>query len=103
MFAARREGLRRYGALASEYAGAFEDKWQHGRRPAGEPLLGTADIQSMTDLIGSSDVVRDMKPTPLTMRVLIALVAATALPFLPLALIELPFREVVSRVLSMML
>jgi hypothetical protein len=37
------------------------------------------------------------------MRVLIALVAATALPFLPLALIELPFREVVSRVLSMML
>ena len=103
MFAARRDGLRRYGALASEYAGAFEDKWQHGRRPAGEALLGTADIQSMTDLIGSNDVVRDMKPTPLTMRVFIALVAATALPFLPLALIELPFREVVSRVLSMML
>jgi hypothetical protein len=101
MVVARRDGLRRYGTLSSEYVEEFENKWQHGTRPAGEALVGSA--QSLADLAGSSDVVREMKSFPFDMRVLVLLVAATSAPFLPLVLIEVPFRELVSQVLKMMI
>jgi hypothetical protein len=102
LIVARREGLRRFGALSSEYVDEFEGKWVLGRRADGEALVGSADIQSLADFAGSSDIVKEMKPVPFDMRVLIQLVAATAAPFLPLVLTEIPFREVVNRVLQMM-
>ena len=36
----RWEGLRHYGALASRYVTEFDQKWIHGERPEGEPLVG---------------------------------------------------------------
>ena len=37
----------------------FDDKWLRGRAPADEPLIGSADIQSLADLGNSYEVVRD--------------------------------------------
>lgn len=99
---ARRQGLRRYGALSSEHADEFEEKWLHGERPAGEALVGSSGFPSLADLAGGSDMAREMKPMPFDMRVIFQLVAATVAPFLPLILTEISFREVVNRVLQMM-
>lgn len=103
LMAARREGLRKYGALATTYVREFERKWlQGGAAPADEPLVGSADIQSLADLAGSSDIVREMWPVAFDLRTSIQLVAATAAPFLPLVLTVIPFAELVKRVLGMM-
>lgn len=100
---ARREGLRKYGALATTYVREFERKWlQGGGAPPDEPLVGSADIQSLADLAGSSDIVREMRPVAFDLRTLIQLVATTAAPFLPLVLTVIPFAELVQRVLGMM-
>jgi len=100
---ARRVGLRKYGALATTYVREFERKWlQGGHVPAGDPLVGSADIQSLADLAGSSDIVREMWPVAFDLRTLLQLVAATATPFLPLVLTVIPFAELVKRVLGMM-
>ena len=42
--------LRDYGMLATRYNRAFHEKWIMGKAPADEPLLGSADIQSLADL-----------------------------------------------------
>ena len=64
--AARRIGLREYGTLAQRYVREFDDKWLRGRAPAGKPLIGSADIQSLADLGNSYEIVREMRTVPFT-------------------------------------
>jgi hypothetical protein len=103
LIAARREGLRRYGALAATYVRDFERKWLGASMPTGEALMGSADIQSLADIAGGSDVVRAMRPVPFDLRVLLQLVAISAAPFLPLVLTVIPLTELLRRVVEMVL
>ena len=63
--AARLAGLRTYGRLASDYVNAFAGKWAGGAMAAGEPLLGSNDIQSLADLANSFAIVKGTKLVPL--------------------------------------
>lgn len=103
LIAARRDGLRRYGALAATYVRDFERKWLDADMPTDESLLGSADVQSLTDMAGSNDVVREMRPVPFDLRVLVQLVVISAAPFLPLVLTVIPLTELLQRVVGMVL
>jgi hypothetical protein len=103
LIAARREGLRKYGALAATYVRDFERKWLGASMPTDEVLVGNAGIQSLADMAGSSDVVREMRPVPFDLRVLAQLVAVAAAPFLPLVLTAIPLTELLRRVVGMVL
>jgi hypothetical protein len=103
LIAARREGLRRYGSLAATYVRDFERKWLGADLPKDEALVGSADIQSLADMAGSSDVVRGMRTVPFDLRVLMQLVAVSAAPFLPLVLTAIPLAELLQRVVGMVL
>ena len=59
--AAKRAGLREYGMLAQRYVREFDGKWLRGGAPADEPLIGSADIQSLADLGNSFEVVKGMR------------------------------------------
>ena len=61
---AKRTGLREYGTLAERYVREFDAKWLRGGAPADEPLVGSADIQSLADLGNSYEVVRTMRIAP---------------------------------------
>jgi hypothetical protein len=67
---AKRIGNREYGALAARYVREFDAKWLRSRASANEPLVGSADIQSLADLATSFEVVRRMQIAPITSRVL---------------------------------
>ena len=58
---AKRIGDREYGALAARYVREFDDKWLRSGASASEPLIGSADIQSLADLVNSFEVVRRMQ------------------------------------------
>ena len=103
LIAARREGLRRYGALAAIHGREFERKWIESGIPSGGALLGNPDISSLSDLAGSNDVVREMHPTPFDLRVLLQLVAISVVPFLPLVLTVIPLADLLQRVVGMVL
>jgi hypothetical protein len=68
-----------------------------------EPFVGSADIQSLADLSGSFDVVRSMRPFPFGMETFVPLVAATALPVLPLLLTVMPLEEIVKKLVGAIL
>ena len=66
--AARRKGMEGYGQLGQRYAREFDRKWIRGGRPADEPLLGSADIQSLADLRNGYLVVEGIATVPFSMR-----------------------------------
>ena len=86
----RREGLRRYSILADTYNRAFEQKWVAGQAPPDEPLLGSADIQSLADLGNSFGMIREMKPVPFSRQLILQIAVLACLPGLPLVFLVIP-------------
>ena len=91
---ARLEGSRHYSILVDQYNRAFNDKWVKNEAPATEPLLGTADIQSLADLGNSFDRVRQMRDFPFGGRLLLQIAVMSALPALPLLLLVVPVKDI---------
>jgi hypothetical protein len=100
--AAKREGLREYGTLAQRYVREFDQKWLRGGAPAGEPLVGSGDIQSLADLGNSFAVVQDMSLVPFTWRTVLQLAVATLLPVAPLLLTMFSLEQLLGQALKML-
>jgi hypothetical protein len=100
---ARLGGLRIYGRLASEYVSDFANKWTVSAIPPSEPLLGTADIQSLADLDNSFSIVREMRVVPFNKESVIQFVVVIAIPLAPLALTMFSFEELVKRLIRVIL
>lgn len=100
--AARRAGLRDYGALAQRYTREFDQKWLRGGARPDEPLIGSADIQSLADLGNSFEVVNGMRLSPFTLRTVLQLAVATLLPSAPLLLTIIPLEQLLERLLKIL-
>ena len=98
--AAKRAGLREYGMLAQRYVREFDRKWLRGGAPPDEPLVGSADIQSLADLGNSFEVVKEMRWVPFTMPTVLQLAVTTLLPVLPLMLTMISLEELLERLLK---
>ena len=90
---ARRQGLRDYSILADTYNRAFHRKWVAGEAPPDEPLLGSADIQSLADLSNSFGVIREMRVFPFTQQQILQIAVIASLPGLPLIFLVMPVGE----------
>jgi hypothetical protein len=100
---ARRIGLREYGALAQRYVREFDAKWLRGGVQAGEPLVGSADVQSLADLGGSYEMVQNMRMVPFTRDAALQLGVITLLPVAPLLLTMIPLEELLKRLVQIIL
>ncbi len=98
---AKRAGLNEYGTLAERYVREFDVKWLRGGPPASEPLVGSADIQSLADLANSFAVVRGMRYVPITRDALVQLAANVLVPLAPLLLTVMPLEELMKKLLSL--
>ena len=98
---AKRTGLGEYGSLAARYVREFDGKWLRGGAAPGEPLVGTADLQSLADLGNSFEIVKGMRLAPVTRDAIFQLAAATLLPVVPLLLTMMPWDELLKRLFGM--
>ena len=94
LVAVSQKGQLDYGVLATAYTRAFSAKWVRGPAP-GEPLLGTADLQSLADLGNSFEIIRNMRPVPFGLYQALVLLGAAVVPMLPLLLTRFPLDELV--------
>ena len=99
---AKRLGLREYGTLAERYVREFDAKWQRGGAPAGEPFVGSGDIQSLADLGNSYEVVRTMRSLPVTKEILLQLTVATLAPIVPLALTMMSLEDLLKKLFGVL-
>ena len=94
---AKRRGIIEYGALAARYANEFRDKWIVPESEYKEPLVGSADIQSLADMAGSYEIVQTMRSVPITLQMIVGFAAATLLPVAPLLLTLMPLSEILKK------
>jgi hypothetical protein len=100
LWACRVNGLVDYMAFAERYVGEFEAKWLRSRAESGEPMLGSADIQSLADLGNSVERVRDMRVVPVSSSLLIQIALTALLPMMPLALFKYPLADLAKEIFS---
>jgi len=97
LWASRVKGLSDYMVFGSTYVNGFNSKWLGKGEPGREPLLGTADLQSLADLGNSISVVRDMRVVPISLLLLKDYALSALLPFLPLLLFKYPVAELAQK------
>lgn len=100
IMSAKRMGLREYGMLASRYVNAFDLKWVRGGVIENQPLIGSADIQSLADIGNSFQVIREIKPFPFNYDVVYSLIFFALIPVLPLILTMIPLNEFILKILT---
>ena len=101
LLAVKRQGLREYGRLGTAYVRRFHEKWITGPSPD-EPLLGSADIQSLADLANSFSVIRQMRIIPIGPGLILPLIIASLVPMLPLLLVAFSVNDLLLRLLSLL-
>jgi hypothetical protein len=97
LLSVKQRGHLEYGVFAMRYARAFDRKWIRGGASAEEPLLGTADVQSLADLSNSFSIISNMRIVPISWPQLFALAISSALPMLSLILFAYPLNELIIR------
>jgi hypothetical protein len=86
------------GALAGRQLRAFEDKWLGASPPAAEEMLRAPDFSAVIDFNSTVTAIQKMKTLPFWPKQLVPLVVAALLPFLPVAAIEIPLKEILSQI-----
>jgi hypothetical protein len=100
LFDARRLGRIAYGALMSDYARQFQERWIKSA-PRAE-LLGNADMQSLADLSSAyRENVDGMQLVLFQIRDCIVLLVMALIPAVPILLSQVPAREVLKRLLQL--
>jgi hypothetical protein len=102
LFSLKQDGSSRYGTLATRYTQQFDSKWVDGINTSEEPLLGTADIQSLADLGMTYELIRKMRVVPIALNDFIAMALPGAIPILPLAATVMPVSEILKGILRLL-
>jgi hypothetical protein len=97
----RREGVREYGMLAERYVREFDTKWLRSGFSGNDPLIGSADIQSLADMANSFEVVRTMRVTPITNNMIVRLVTAVLAPIAPLLITMMPLETLLKTLVGL--
>ena len=98
---AKRQGLLEYGALAERYVRDFDGKWLRRGAQESEPLMGSADIQSLADMGNSFAVVRTMRLAPIGRDAVLELAACVLVPLAPLLLTIMPVEDLVKKLFGL--
>jgi hypothetical protein len=98
----KRRALLQYDALGQQLVAGFEQKWLGAAR-TDEPLLDSSDPSTYTDYIAVYASLRQMQPSPLDVRRALPALIMVAVPFLPLLLTELSLKEIVLRMLKLVM
>jgi len=100
LWVCRWTGMSAYMSMASRYVTAFDDKWIEKLGQSGASQLGSADLQALSDLTSSLNVIRNMQPIPASRRLFAAIAGCGILPMLPLLLLKYPAVQVAARLLK---
>jgi len=103
MARARRAGFSEYGGLSQRYMREFDHKWLRGGARPEEPLLGSADVQSLEDMGNGFEVVKQMKLVPFGKEMLVQLAVISLLPVAPLILTVIPLAALLDRFLQIVM
>jgi hypothetical protein len=98
-----RRGTLQYSALAGRLGRQFEGKWFRHGAVIDRSALELPDFSATTDLYQVASNVYEVRLVPISVASLGILVAMAILPFLVLALMFIPFNEIVAEIATLLL
>jgi hypothetical protein len=99
----RKNGLLEYGRFAETYTKSFDRKWVHCAAKPAEPMLGTPDLQSLSDLGNSFFFIESMRKAPITRKLVQQLAVWTAIPFVPIIIFGTPTAQLIQAVMKLIM
>jgi hypothetical protein len=101
--AAKLRGDLEYGALAHDVGLQFERRWLN-KSPGLDPnTLETQEFSAMTDLYQVVANVYNVKSLPFALNDVTGIVVASVVPFVPVALMAVPLKDIVEGALKLLL
>jgi hypothetical protein len=91
-------GLLYYGALGDSITDTFAERWKTNDPTT---LIDTADPSAVTDYTGMYDTLASMRTFPIGLRQTIGLLVVLAIPFVPLLLTAMSFKQLLTRLVGM--
>ncbi|MBC5783830.1 hypothetical protein H8N03_12815 [Ramlibacter sp. USB13] len=101
--AERRRGMRSFGQLSTSFGLRFAQEWFAPGRNVEREVLDRGDFSAATDLYQVVDRVKEMRFVPLDRTNILMLAGATLVPFVPVALLAVPFETVFKTVLGLLI
>jgi hypothetical protein len=92
--AAKQRAVLAWGILAGRQLRAFDEKWLGANPPAAGELLNAPDFAAIGGLHPAATAMQRMNTLPFWPTQLVPLVVAALLPFLPVAAMEIPLKEI---------
>ena len=100
LFAAKRRARLAYAALVGEHGRMVHRRWIL-REPVADPtLLEAAEIGPVADTAAIYHAVVAMRPAPIGMRAMLAIVLPIALPMLVAAALQIPLKDIILKLLK---
>jgi len=96
----RIKGIFEYSALVQKHHLEFKDKWFLSNKTS-ELLIGNPDISSMCDFTPVYESIEQMTPFPFDLKTMLATVAASLVPLLPLAVLVMPIADLLKLLLGL--
>jgi hypothetical protein len=97
----RRKAIFEYSALIHHHHQQFDDKWINSNEPGA--LLGNPDPSSTADINSVFQTIKSMKTMPFDLKTMASTILISALPMLPLFVLQYSVTEIIQKVLSLLL
>jgi len=98
----RMRGRFQYGTLAGRHVRGLHMRWVEGRTVEDDAILDAPEIGPAADVATLYELATRMRPLPLGLQPLMAVVIPAVIPLLPVATLEIPLKDILSKVLGML-
>jgi hypothetical protein len=101
--AMKRRSLLEYGGLVGSQGRLVHQKWLKGEDPGDDPILSAPELGPVADVNSLYESVAQMKIAPIGMRLVLPVAAASIAPMLPVLAVEIPIKEMLSKIAGALL
>jgi hypothetical protein len=98
----RMRGRFQYGTLAGRHVRGLHMRWVEGKTVEDDAILDAPEIGPAADVATLYELATRMRALPLSLQPLMAVVLPAVLPLLPVATLEIPLKEILSKVMGML-
>jgi hypothetical protein len=98
----RFKGLLDFGALIGSHDRAFDEKWLKSRGTNPASLLGSPDVESLSDAALIYEHVERMQILPFDKKAVVVLVVAALIPMVPLVGTAIPLEQILAKLAEFM-
>jgi hypothetical protein len=96
----KRRALLEYGSLVGEHGRLVRRRWIQREAVTRDDLLSAPEIGPVADTLALYEAVAKLRPAPIGVRALLAVLLPAAIPFLAVFAIEIPIGELLMKILS---